>query len=179
MNLRGKIPPLTRRYAAEQNGAAAVEFALILALLILPVLNAVDFAIYAWNRMQVDNAAQVGAQAARANCTYNQQPATVNCIALDSAVKTAVRSTPLGSNVSYSIQEHYYCTVGGALKNVADPPNAPPANCGQNGIGGSSNDKPQDYVQVTTTYTYVPAFTGISIVGLLPSPIVRTAWMSM
>src|SRR5258706_12323018 len=57
-----------RRYCREQRGAAAVEFAMVLTLLTVPVLNVVDLAFYAWDRMQLDNAAQVGAQAAWATC---------------------------------------------------------------------------------------------------------------
>ena len=96
---------------ASRKGAAAAEFALVLTLLIVPILNVMDLGLYAWDRIQVDNAAQIGAQAARVACTYSFQPATSNCPTLHTVVLTAVHSTTLGTSVTLSttVQEHYYC----------------------------------------------------------------------
>jgi Flp pilus assembly protein TadG len=172
------------RYAADQKGAAAAEFALIVTLLTVPILNVMDVALYAWDKMQVDNAAQSGAQAVRATCTYSYQPATYNCPNLNNMVQTAVRSTPLGSSVNFTIQEHYYCTVSGSLVKVWDPPSNPPADCSQknmngNNIGGTVGEKPGDYVQITTTYTYAPIFPAVSVASALATTITRTAWMRL
>jgi len=179
-----KILSSLRRYADDQKGAAAIEFALIVTLLVVPILNVMDVTLYAWDRMQVDYAAQSGAQAARTACTYTFQPATYNCPNLNSTVQTAVRSTPLGANVAFSVQEHYYCTVSNALVKVSDPPNNPPTDCSQKNssgtnIGGSSSEKPGDYIQVTTTYTYVPIFPAVSVVSALNTTITRIAWMRL
>jgi len=57
-----------RRYGGDRCGAAAAEFALLLSLLVIPTLNVADLAIYAWDRMQLENAAQMAAQAAWETC---------------------------------------------------------------------------------------------------------------
>ena len=176
-----------RRYTSDQKGAAAAEFALVLALLTIPLLNVLDLGLYAWERIQVNNAAQMGAQAARTTCSYNNQPATIYCPSLNSAVQTAVQSTSLGSTgVTSSTAEHYYCVVGGSLVWVWDPARGsqPPSDCSQkdgNGqsIGGSASDRPGDYVLITVNHTYTPVFSNVSIASVLTSPISRTAWMRL
>ncbi len=177
--LRQAILSFSRGYRSEERGAAAAEFALILLLLTIPILNVVDFALYAWNRMQVDNAAQVAAQAARATCSFNQLPATSNCSNMGTAVTAAIGSTPLGASVTVTnTQENYYCiTSGGSLALVATPPTAPPPDC--SGNGGSASDRPGDYVRITASYTYTPLFPGVSVVALLSTPIIRIAWARM
>jgi Flp pilus assembly protein TadG len=174
----------TRRYRRDEKGAAAVEFALVLSLLTIPVLNVVDLAMYAWNRMQLDNAAQVAAQAAWATCSTSANlPATpnsyANCAGMPTAVTTAVRSTSLGTSVTVSSTvENYYClnTTTKALVAVGNFPNSKPANC--NSVGQAS-DVPGDYIQITATYTYTPIIAGVSVVSLLTTPITRTAWMRL
>jgi Flp pilus assembly protein TadG len=175
-----------RRYRRDEKGAAAVEFALVLTLLTVPVLNVVDLALYAWDRMQLDNAAQVAAQAAWATCsTPANHPATPNsyalCAGMPAAVTTAVRSTSLGTNVTWSLAgEAYYCILpGGTLQLVAAATATPPSNCSKNSIGGQASDVPGDYIQITAAYTYTPVFAGVSIASLLATPITRTAWMRL
>ncbi len=172
------------RYAVDQKGAAAAEFTLVIALLIIPILNVLDLGLYTWQRVQVDNAAQMGAQAVRTTCSYAYQPATIYCPTLNSVVQTAVQSTSLGTGVTYSTAEHYYCMVSGSLVNVADPPATPPTDCSQkdsngNAIGGLSNERPGDYIQITANYTYTPIFPAVSIASQLATPITRTAWMRL
>jgi len=176
------LRPLVRRYCAQQKGAAAAEFALVLSLLTLPILNVVDFAFYVWDRMLTDNASHIAVQAAWATCdTAAKLPATSNCTGLNTAVTAGAQSTTLGNRVSVtSTQEGYYCVTTGATPSlvlVATPPTAPPANCGGN--GGSASDKPGDYIRVTVSFTYAPIFPGLSIVSQLASPINRTGWMRL
>src|SRR3954463_7304609 len=110
-----------RSFRREQRGAAGVEFALVLTLLTIPILNVVDLSLYAWDRMQVDNAAQMAVQAAWATCNQaTNLPATPNsnakCTNMPGVVTTAVQSTTLGTNVTVSsTTEAYYCVVSGAL----------------------------------------------------------------
>ena len=173
-----------RRYRSEQRGAAAAEFALVLSLLTLPVLNAVDLALYAWDRMQVDNAAQVAAQAAWEACPKSfNLPATPNsyskCPNMPAAVTTAAQSTTLGTGVTVSsTAENYYCvnTSTNALVTVGSFPNTKPSDCSS---VGSGSDKPGDYVRITVSYTYTPVFAAVSIASVLASPITRTAWMRL
>lgn len=173
-----------RRYCAEQRGAAAAEFALVLTLLTIPLLNVVDLATYAWARMQLDNAAQVATQAAWATCdTAAKLPATpnayANCPAMPAAVTSAVQSTRFGANVTITAtDENYYCVNTGtnALVTVGTFPAIKPADCS---AVGSASDKPGDYVVITASYTFTPLFPAVSVAALLPSPVVRVAWMRL
>lgn len=174
------------RYRQDEKGAAAVEFALVVTLLTVPVLNVIDLAMYAWDRMQLDNAAQMGAQAAWATCSApTNLPATpnsyANCTGMPAAVTQAVQSTSLGAAVTVtSTVENYYClnTTTNALTPVGNFPNSKPANCG-GAAGGLTSDKPGDYVQITTSYTFTPIFPAVSIASALASPITRIAWMRL
>jgi len=172
-----------RRYSSDQRGAAAVEFAIVLTLLTIPVLNVIDLALYAWDRMQVDNAAQMAAQAGWAVCNQaSNLPATpnsyANCPNMLTEVTTAVQSTSLGAAVTVTATtEAYYCVVSGTLTQVAAVTSTKPANC--SGFGGLASDVPGDYVQITASYTYTPIFPAMSIVSLLATPITRIAWTRM
>ena len=173
-----------RRYRTEQKGAAAVEFALILTLLTIPILNVVDVAVYSWDKMQVDNAAQAAVQAAWATCNLPMEiPATpnsyANCTAMPAAVTQAAQSTTLGTAVTVtSTVEDYYCvnTTTNVLVTVGNFPNTKPATCSS---VGSGSDKPGDYVRITVSYTYTPVFSAVSIASQLATPITRTAWMQL
>jgi len=175
---------LLRRYRSEQKGAAAVEFALVLTLLTVPILNVVDMAVYSWAKMQVDNAAQAAAQAAWATCdTTAKIPATpssyANCPLMPGAVALAAQSTSLGTGVTVtSTTENYYCLNTGTnvLVTVGTFPGTKPSNCSS---VGSNSDKPGDWVLITTSYTYTPVFSAVSLASLLTTPITRTAWMRL
>ncbi len=170
-------------YHYQQSGAAAVEFALVLSLLTIPVLNVVDLSLYGWDRMQVDYAAQMGAQAGWAICNQaSNLPATpnsyANCPNMPTAVTTALQSTSLGTNVTLTTTtEAYYCVVGGLLTNVGAVTSPKPANCLS--AGGLASDVPGDYVQITASYTYKPVFPAVSIASVLATTITRTAWTRM
>jgi len=182
--MRAKLSSLLRRYRSEQRGAAAAEFALVLSLLTIPVLNVIDVAIYAWDRMQVDNAAQMAVQAAWATCNKSSNlPATPNsynkCPNMPTAVTTAAQSTTLGTRVTVSgTSENYYCvnTSTSVLATVGTFPGTKPSDCSS---VGSASDKPGDYVLVTVTFTYTPIFSAVSIASALASPITRQAWMRL
>ena len=172
------------RFRREQRGAAAVEFALIITLLTVPVLNVVDLAQYAWDRMQVDNAAQMAVQAAWATCQLaTNLPATpnsyANCTGMPAAVTTAAQSTSLGTAITVSsTTEGYYCvnTTTNAIVPVGTFPSNKPSDCKSVGL---SSDVPGDYVLITTTYTYSPIFPAISIASALATSINRQAWMRL
>jgi len=178
-----KFGGLWSRYRSEERGAAAVEFALMLTLLIVPLLNVADFAFYAWDRMQLDNAAQAAAQAAWAECDPSKLPATSNCPNIGAKVSAAAQLTSLGSAVTVASgtsapPEGYYCiTTSGTLVLAGPVTSAKPANCSAS--SGLSSDVPGDYVQITVSYSYTPLFPAVSIASTLASPIRRTAWMRL
>lgn len=164
-----------RRYWKDRRGAAAAEFALVLGLLVIPVLNVVDLALYAWDRMQLDNAAQMAARAAWMTCdTGTKLPALANCTALASAVAVAAHSSTLGSNVTVgTMTEGNYCANSGATALQAA---GTASDC--SGINGST-DAPGDYIFIPVTYTYTPVFSAVSIVSLLPANMQSTGRMRL
>jgi Flp pilus assembly protein TadG len=168
-------------FLLDRRGAAAVEMALVVVLLTIPLLNITDLGIYAYRRMLVENAAQAGAEEAWSFCnTAAKLPATdtTKCPGFSAAVTTAVQSTSLASSVTQaagSPAEGYYCaTTSGALSLVATPPAARPATCAAVAGASDPNAPPGDYVQVSVTYTFTSPFSGVSVASLLPSAITKT-----
>jgi hypothetical protein len=114
-------------------------------------LNAVDLGYYMYQRMEVENAAEVGAQAAW-KARYDQStmlPATQNCAGLNAAVPAAIQGTTLGNKVSLAAgypAEGCYCVNGSnALQAV-----------------GTLNNKPADPAPPPATRTRRPAITSRS-----------------
>jgi Flp pilus assembly protein TadG len=153
-----------RRLARAQSGSAAIEFAFVGSILVVLLLNVVDFSRMIWTQMEVENSAQIGAQAAYQTCAGGSMPATTNCPTLASVVTTAIQSTSLGATVrlaSGSPGENYYCTNENTLQSVgtySSPPS--PFNCSAT---GNASDSPGDYVSVNVTYNFTPLFAGLSL----------------
>lgn len=170
---------LLRALRQDTGGVAAVEFALIGTFLCVGMLNVVDVAAYAYQQMEVANAAEMGAQAAWQTCDQTMLPATTACAGLTSAVTAAIQSTALGQSVtlvSGSPSEGYYClNSSNALQRVSDI-TSKPSDCSATGEAGVS---PGDYIQVQVTYTYAPLFLDITVASLLATPIVETAFMRL
>ena len=190
-----RVFPSLRTYWSGRRGAAAAEFAIVLTVLVFPLLNVIDFGMYIFVGMEVNEAAQSAAQAALATCTYAnppQVPATILCTNLSNAETAAVGGTSLGSAVtlvappvtantscdstsSASGCEGYYCVNTGALVVVGTFPDNQPADCKPY----SATDTPGDYIQIKVSYTYTPMFTGISMASMLTSPITKIVWMRL
>lgn len=158
---------------------AAIEFALISGVLVLLILNLIDFASYFFDKMQVANAAEMGAQAAWNACDLQHIPATTSCPALNSAVTGAVQSTSLGTAValqSGSPGEGYYCVNSSNVLQYMSSVSSKPSDC--SGAGMPSNT-PGDYIQVQTTYTWSPIIPGLSVAAALPAKITASAWFRL
>lgn len=148
-------------------------------LLSVGVLNAVDLGYYMYQRMEVENAAEVGAQTAWKTC-YDQStmlPATTKCSGLNAAITTAIQSTSLGTSVSLASgypTEGYYCVnASNALQSVGSL-SAKPSDCS---AAGNSNTSPGDYIQVGVTFKYAPLF-GITVMSAWGvTSISMTSWM--
>jgi Flp pilus assembly protein TadG len=166
------------RLRRDSRGVAAIEFALIAGTLSLGVLNVVDIGVFAYKRMQVENAAQMGAQAAWKACDLQHIPATTQCTGLSTAVTQGVQGTSLGTHVTVASgfpAEGYYCiSSGGALTYVHDV-TSKPADCSS--VGGTTS--PIDYLTVQATYTYAPIFPGITVASTFPTTIATTTYMRM
>jgi len=160
-------------------GLAAIEFALIAGFLCYALLNVADVAIFLFDKVQVNNATQMGAQAAWATCDLNHLPASTKCPSMNNAITTAVQSTGLGNSVTLqagSPSEGYYCVSStGALTWVSDV-NSPPNDCS---AAGSASTVPADYVVVQTTYNYAPIFPGLSVAAVFPATITSTSYVRL
>jgi Flp pilus assembly protein TadG len=166
---------------ANARGTAAIEFGVTGLMLVIGLLNAVDVGFYVYKRMEVENSAEAGAQAAWKTCGdaklkgYKTLPATQNCTVangadtdLNSAIDSAIQSTSLGTYVSrYSgyPTEGYYCVNASSVLQLVGPvTSAPPANCS---AAGDPAVAPGDYLQVQVTYPYQPLFSGLSVMSAL------------
>jgi Flp pilus assembly protein TadG len=175
-----KLGGRTRAIWTDQRGVAAIEFGFFAIFLAAALANVTDVSIYIYQRMQVENATQIAAQAAWKACDVPQLPATVNCPGLATALANALKSTSLGTRVSMmsgSPSEGYYCVnSSNALQWVGDVTAAKPADCT---VAGMPSLQPGDYIQVQATFTYVPLFPGLSVAGTFATPINRTAFMRL
>jgi Flp pilus assembly protein TadG len=172
---RAHAPGPLRRFRRNRRGAAAVEFALVTTFLMLAVVNVTDFALYIYQRMEVQNAAQMASQAAWKSCNTPYLPATTKCSGLNSAIATAVKSTSLGTKVSlvsgYPAESYYCLDANGNLVAVGSL-SAKPADCTATGY---PSELPGDYIELRVTYTYQPIMGGISLSSLLPNPVVSSS----
>jgi Flp pilus assembly protein TadG len=162
--LRRHIFPRLRRLAHANAGNAAIEFALVSTVLVPVLLNVVDFSFLIWAKMQVENAAQMGAQAAYVTCSSGPLPAKTNCASLNSAITTAAQGTSLSTGVSLSggsPTENYGCTSGTTVRSVGTY-SSPPSPFDCSAVGDPSST-PGDYVIVAVTYSYTPTFSGLSL----------------
>lgn len=169
---------LPARLLQETSGAAALEMALWLTLLVVPMANVVDIGFYVFKRMQVETAVQAGVQAAWASCVaYTAQPKGAACgSTMTTAINTAVASTSLGSSVTvvsgYPTEGPYCPDASGVLQSVASYK----MSCASAGYPAGTAG---DYIRLRVTYSYTPLFSGASVTSLLPTPIARDAWIRL
>ena len=152
---------------------------MIAGLLSIAVLNVADVSIFLYDKLQVNNATQMGVQAAWSTCDLNHLPVTSRCPAMNDAVTAAIHSTSLANNVTLASgypSGGYYCVnTSGALQRVSDY-SSPPTNCS---AAGDSSTTPAEYVQVQTSFTYNPIFTGLTVLSFLPTRITAAAWVRL
>src|SRR5947209_5991644 len=130
---------LIRRFRRDSGGLAAIEFGMIAGFLALAALNVTDVSIFLYDKLQVNNATQMGVQAAWAKCDLNHLPVTTRCPEMNAAVTAAIHSTSLAAQVQLQSgypSDGYYCVnASGALQKVSDY-SAPPNNC--SAVGNSA-----------------------------------------
>jgi Flp pilus assembly protein TadG len=171
-----------RLFGSDSRGLAGIDFALTALLLALGLLNAVDAGYYAYRRMEVENAADAGAQAAWKLCSDQSSmlPATQNCSGLTTTITSAIHGTSLAAAVSLasgSPTEGYYCvnSSNNTLQFVSGP-SSRPSSCGP---AGTASAPPADYLQ-QVTHPYQSLFPGLSVMGALGiTSITKTSWMRM
>jgi Flp pilus assembly protein TadG len=153
-----------RTIATNDDANVAIEFALVAPILVVLLMNVLDFSRLIWAGMEVDYAAQMGAQAAFKSCSSGTLPATTNCSGLTTTVTAAIQATALGTSVtlvSGSPSENYYCVSGTTLQSVGSYSSPPsPFNCSAT---GNTSISPGDYIEVDVTYAYSPVFSGLTL----------------
>jgi Flp pilus assembly protein TadG len=176
-------------YFSDQGGAAALEFGLIVGMLVLPMMSVVDIGIYTYDKIQLENAAQVAAQSVWTSCDASKQPVTRNCSLTYATVNGAAQgATSLGNGVSVTaLNEVYYCVDGsgvlqsmsagaGSITSAGVQAATAQSSCGS---GSWVSTAPADYITVQVTYTYRPVFGSVSVGQLLGSSITKTTTMRM
>jgi Flp pilus assembly protein TadG len=160
-------------------GVAGIEFALVAGTLCLLMLNALDVADYIYRRMQVENAAQMGAQAAWKACDPTKLPATKLCSGLGAAVTAAVQGTSLGSSVSVpsgALSEDYYCLDSAGVLQPVGALDARPVDCSATSMPTA---QPGNYIRISVTYSYRPLFSDLTVARFFDTPIQSTSYMRL
>ena len=159
----GKLTLTVHRYLRGETGAAAVEAAIWLIVLVPSMLSAFDLALYGFQNVQLANAAQMAAQSAFISCGQSSAaPISTNCSTFSSAVNSGAYSTSLGStgvNVS---------TADGCIDGTTNLFKS---------SGCAATDAP--YLQVILTYTYRPLFTGVFVTRILGTTMTQTTLIRM
>lgn len=169
-------------FRRDECGTAAIEFGFSAVFLVLGLLNAVDMGYYTYRRMEVENAAQVGAQTAWKTCNdiTTMLPATQKCAGLNAAITSAIQSTSLGNSVSLASgypAEGYYCINSSGAMELVGSLTSKPADCS---AAGNSNTAPGDYIQVGVTFSYAPLFPGVTVMSAWGiTSISKTSWMRL
>lgn len=171
----------TTPYLRDATGAAAVEFALVLSLMVVPVMAVIDIGTYTYAKMQLDHSAQVGAQYVWATCnTPAQLPVTKWCPITDANVLSAAQAgTQLGTSLTAPssgvvLTEYYYCLASGSMTPTQTASGTFASPIASEATACASGE-PMEYVTVSVQSTYHPVFGGISVASLLGATLTKTS----
>ena len=169
------------RLLRDKAGVASVEFAFVAGVLMIALLNGLEFARWSFEKMETANAVHSATQAVWTACDTNHLPAKTNCTGLTNAITNGLKSTSLGTAVTLSTTyptEAYYCVNGSnALQQVAVYTAAKPSDCS---AAGDATRVPGDYVAITATYAYTPLFgSPLTFGNLLPSTITASGFIRL
>lgn len=174
-----RVSKIAVQFRSDKRATSAIEFSFFAGMLSLALVNVVDMSSYVYKRLEVDNATEMGAQAALKACSISSLPATTNCSGLTSAVTAAVQSSSLGTEVTVQSgypAEGYYCVnSSGALQYVGSI-YSKPTDCT---AAGMPSLQPHDYIEIKTTFAYQPILSDLSVTTLLTTPITATSWMRL
>jgi Flp pilus assembly protein TadG len=152
---RTAVRQAIRRFVVGEDaiaGAALVEFTIFAPLLVVMSIYTMDFGLYLFRNIEVQNAAQAGAQWAIANRGYNS-----------SGIATAAQNATNYTAVTVSSNKFCGCSVdsSGNLVVTTITPSActPNSTCNTTGLVGT-------YLNVTATHTAYQSYVPF---GLVPS----------
>jgi Flp pilus assembly pilin Flp len=178
-----RVATRAQAYWSNRSGAAGIEFALVASVLCMLLLNGIEIAHYAYAAVQVQHAAQVGAQAVWKACDPTKElPATTKCAGMSAAIAAAIRSTSLGDRVvlqANSPSERYYClgSANALIPTDGIALDAKPADCKT--IPGAQAGRPGDYIKVDVTYEYAPIFLDFTVGKFFTGPVTGTTYMRL
>jgi Flp pilus assembly protein TadG len=172
---------LPRRILKDGSGVATIEFAFVSGVLVLALLNGLEFARWSFQKMEMANAVHSATHAVWSACDVNHLPAKTNCTGLTAAVTNGLKSTSLGTAVTLSStfpSEAYFCVnSSNALQQVALYTDPKPANCA---AAGDTTRVPGDYVSITATYQYTPLFgSPLTFGNMLPSTMTASGFIRL
>ena len=148
-----------------ESGQSLIEFALVLPLIFLMIVNAVNFGgfLYAW--ITIANAARAGAEYSMIGGAMAQAPGTPSAAQIQALVTQDAVSLPNQASLQVRV-----CTKNNATVTCVGPGTSVPPN----------DPEPTLYVLTTVnvTYTYQPFiplwdFPGLNIRATLPSTTVQ------
>jgi hypothetical protein len=133
-----------RRFRLGDDGIAIVEFTIFAPMLIIMSIYIMDFGLYFFNRLEMQNAAQAGAQWAIATGLYNASDIQV-------AAKNAVPAHFLPIQIKVTPNEFCGCpsSTGVALYDPTHPSGICPG--GATCVVGKNTEAAGNYVTVTAT----------------------------
>jgi Flp pilus assembly protein TadG len=157
-----------RSLAKDTEGAALIEFTLFMPVLVLMAVAIIDFGLYFVYRIQVENAAQAGAQWAIINAVNNgyasQTPTNITnaaTLANNSSVPSVFSSISVTS--SPLCGSSFCCACPSSLTNNNPAPQTWTSLCATTQLGGgatnyhcSDGSNPGTYIQVTASGTFTP-----------------------
>jgi len=144
-----------RRAIADRRGTSAIELALCMPVIVGMIIPMADLGMGAYLQMQVQNAAQAGAEYAGRS--------GFNVSGIETAAQAA---TGLGNGITFPSAPSQSCScISGTNVVAATPASGPPCtqSCGSGSVG--------TYVTVSTQYLYTTLFP----YPALPSPVTLTA----
>jgi Flp pilus assembly protein TadG len=158
-----------------QDGAAAVEFAIWLVVLIPLLVNGVDVALYVYDKTQVTSAAQAAVQAGYSKWdSCAPASSTSGCSGFSTAISNAISNSgrlgPKITTTTASGTEQYYCadtTTGTLIANGTSS-----STCSSGATAGW-------YYPLKVTYNFTPTFRGVSIATVLNTTITQEAWIRL
>ena len=165
--------------ASDTSGVAGIEFCVVSGVLMIGLLNGIEFARWYYQKMEMTNAVHSASYAVWKACDSKMLPAKTNCPGLTNAITNAVQSTSLGTSVTLTSgypTEAYYCVNSTGVLTQVSTISSKPADCT---AVGDTTHAPGDYVVVAASYTYSPLFSTITIGGHLPTAMTSTAYMRL
>lgn len=147
---------MIRRIALPRDaaGATAIEFAFIAGILALMTLGIIDYGRAFWYRMQVQNAAQAGADWAQYNA-FNCDVSTCSPAGMPAGMQAAIQfATDLPSSaINFSVSASTGNSTCGCPNGSGGM--TPPGQCGAAcAVGGTATG----YATVTVSYNFTPFF---------------------